>query len=202
MPDILLGAWMVWVGVTILLPLVLLVWFYWHLAKKTDPEKRREASLGFFGALFFNLCLILVILALDQLDLDWDTTPGWLRPGMGFLRLGLPWAANLVPLVLFAIFRRQIALGAIGFFGFLVAWAILAGVLFFASCLVFLSLAMVLSAFRYRTEIPTLWVAIQRTSTTSCRLGLFVAQMVYTRCCAQVDQVIHLLGMSKMRFRG
>ena len=110
--------------VAIVAPLVLLIWIARLALNGLERGKRREALLGAAGIVALNLGLYLATSAVEGRAIDLDELPVW-----------LPWVVNLVPLLVFALVRRWVAIGALALIGFLVAWAFLAGVLFFMSCL-------------------------------------------------------------------
>jgi hypothetical protein len=89
---------------------------------------RRDFFIGFFGIIILNAILYSLSLAL---------TGGNTSQGIrATICLALPWVVNLALLLFFAFYRSWIAKGALALIGFLLAWSFLAGVFFFAGCLV------------------------------------------------------------------
>jgi hypothetical protein len=108
----------------ILAPLALLVWLAKRALEGLERGKKREYLLGAAGIVALNLGLYLVFSLLQQ------------RPiALADLAVWLPWVVNLVPILILALVRRWVAIGALALLGFLLAWAFLAGVLFFMSCI-------------------------------------------------------------------
>ena len=91
-----------------------------------SDHDRRDFFIGVSGIIILNAFLYPLSLALRG-----DSAPPETR---ATISLALPWAVNLALLTFFAFYRRWIALGALALIGFLLAWAILAGIFFFVSC--------------------------------------------------------------------
>jgi hypothetical protein len=93
-----------------------------------SDHDRRDFFIGVSGIIVLNAFLYPLSLALRG-----DSAPPETR---ATISLALPWAVNLALLIFFAFYRRWIALGALALIGFLLAWVILAGIFFFAGCLI------------------------------------------------------------------
>jgi hypothetical protein len=120
-----------WIGAVVLGPLILLLLLVWlgsKALKSLNPPERRDFLIGFFGIIILNALLYPLSLALRG-----GSTPPETR---ATISLALPWVVNLALLIFFAFYRRWIALGTLTLIGFLLAWAILAGIFFFVSCFV------------------------------------------------------------------
>lgn len=109
---------------SIVAPLVALVWLAARSLAGLERGKRREFLLGAAGIVALNLGLYLGVSLFERRAIALAELPVW-----------LPWVANLVPILILAFIRRWIAIGALAVLGFLLAWATLAGVLFFMSCI-------------------------------------------------------------------
>jgi hypothetical protein len=116
------------VGVAILGPLILLLGQGTKALENLSDHDQRDFFIGFFGIIVLNALLSHLSLALRG-----DSAPPETRATVS---LALPWVVNLVLLIFFAFYRRWIALGALALVSFLLAWVILAGIIFFAGCLV------------------------------------------------------------------
>ena len=110
---------------SILVPLVALIWIGARALAGLEPGKRCEFLLGAVGIVALNLGLYLALSLSEQRTIALSEIPVW-----------LPWVANLVPILILAFVRRWVAIGALALIGFLLAWAFLAGVLFFVGCIV------------------------------------------------------------------
>ena len=93
-----------------------------------SDHDRRDFFVGVSGIIILNAFLYPLSLAIRG-----DSAPPETR---ATISLALPWVVNLALLTFFAFYRRWIALGALALIGFLLAWAILAGIFFFAGCLI------------------------------------------------------------------
>ena len=111
------------VGFAILTPLVALIWISARSLAGLEPGKRCEFALGAVGIVALNMGLYLALSLSEQRTIALAEIPVW-----------LPWIANLAPVLILAFVRRWVAIGALAVIGFLLAWAFLAGVLFFMGC--------------------------------------------------------------------
>lgn len=115
-----------------LVPFVLLVRGGIRGLRTLEPGKKRDVLIGAIGIVALNLGVYLAF----------SLWKGRFVP-LSDLPTLLPWLLNLVPLLVLALVRRWIAIGALCVFGGLLAWAFLAGVLFYMSCLLVGALGMV-----------------------------------------------------------
>jgi hypothetical protein len=109
----------------IVAPLVLLIWLARRALAGLERGQRRAFTLGAAGIVALNLGLYLAFSLVEGRAIALDELPVW-----------LPWVVNLAPILILALVRRWVAIGALAVLGFLLAWAFLAGVLFFMGCLV------------------------------------------------------------------
>jgi hypothetical protein len=119
----------------IVAPLVLLIWLARLALAGLERAQKRQFLLGAAGIAALNLGLYLATSLVEGRAIALADLPVW-----------LPWVVNLAPILILAFVRRWVAIGALAVLGFLLAWAFLAGVLFFMGCFLVGALS---SAFGY-----------------------------------------------------
>lgn len=125
-----------WLGLVVLGPLIwLLHRGHKELVADLDSCGKRDFAIGFFGIAALNVCLFILS--------KWMGSVSHL-PAVQGAAFFLPWIVNIGLLILLGHYYPQIADGAMAAIGLTLGWAILAGVLFFASCFVMAGIASLL----------------------------------------------------------